>query len=52
MEATPRAAPQLQAAPGVNGLSRQVFAYAFPGQPGAEWTGNRGHTDFVTVRNA
>ena len=52
MEATYRAEPQLQAAPGVNGLTRQAFADSFPGQPGAAWIGNRGKTDFMTVKNA
>lgn len=51
MEATRRAAPQLQPAPGVYGLIRQAFAGNFPGQPGAAWIGNIGNTDFVTVKN-
>lgn len=49
MEATRRAAPKLQAALGVYGLTRQAFASNFPGQPGAAWIGN---IDFVTVKNA
>ena len=52
MEATRRAAPQLQAAPGVYGMTRQAFADNLPVQPEAAWTGNIGNTDFVTVKNA
>lgn len=52
MEATRRAAPQLQAALGVHGLTRQAFADNIPGQSEAAWIGNLGNTDFVTVKNA
>ena len=41
MEATRRAVPQLQPAPGV-----------YFHQPGAAWIGNIGNTDFVTVKSA
>ncbi|MGA9092309.1 MAG: hypothetical protein WB420_24750 [Bradyrhizobium sp.] len=47
----PSAAPQLQAAPFADGLTSQVFADNFPGQPGSAWIGNIGNTDFVTVKN-
>ncbi len=42
-------APQLPAAPGAHGMSRQVVAGIFPGQREAAWMGNLGKTDIVTV---